>query len=265
MTIKRTLPPIHPNKGIEENYRRALDILIAEMLASVKYWTRSAYRNNPTGLAQDASPTEEIQKALAELRRRWSRKFDDMAQVMATRFVTRATGRFDQAFMQQLRDAGFTVRFRMSRPVQALVRASIAENVGLIRSLPAKYMDQIEGAVMRSVTAGRDLSALTDEIEHLGGVTRRRAAFIARDQNNKATGMITRARRLELGLTEARWRHSRAGRQPRQSHVAFNGKTFDITKGAYIDGEHIQPGEKPNCRCTSALVLPSSIMRSIPA
>ena len=34
------------------------------------------------------------------------------------------------------------------------------------------------------------------------------------------------------------------------------GKEFDIEKGCLIDGEYIQPGEEPNCGCTSEAIIP---------
>ena len=51
----------------------------------------------------------------------------------------------------------------------------------------------VEGLVMRSVQTGRDLRQLTTDLQEQFGVTRRRAAFIARHQSNKATASMTRA------------------------------------------------------------------------
>ncbi|WP_257785984.1 hypothetical protein [Burkholderia ubonensis] len=39
-------------------------------------------------------------------------------------------------------------------------------------------------------------------------MTKRRAAFIAHNQNSKATATITRVRQEGLGITEAIWLHS---------------------------------------------------------
>ena len=83
----------------------------------------------------------------------------------------------------------------------------------------------------------------------------RRAAFIARDQTNKAKAAIEKARWQELGITEAIWMHSHAGKEPRPSHVAANGKRLNVNKGMYLDGKWVQPGEEINCRCTSRAVI----------
>jgi hypothetical protein len=63
-------------------------------------------------------------------------------------------------------------------------------------------------------------------------------------------------RRLELGLTEAIWMHSGAGRSPRPSHVAFSGKRFKLATGAFLDGKWVWPGSEPDCLCTSRAIIP---------
>lgn len=124
-----------------------------------------------------------------------------------------------------------------------------------IRSIGQQYLNRVEESVWRSVNAGYDMAQLTGELRKDYGISERRAAFIARDQTNKAKAAIEKARRQELGITEAIWIHSHAGKEPRPSHVAANGKRFDVGKGMYLDGEWVQPGEEINCRCTSRSVI----------
>lgn len=211
----------------------------------------AAYKKTPPRvselIAQDASPSKEILKVIKALSRRWVKRFNDAAPLIADAYVNAMGDATDKAFKQSLKDAGFAVEFKVTRPMQDALNASIAENVGLIRSIPEQYLTQVEGIVMRSYTAGRDLETMTKELRARYPITKRRAELIARDQSNKLNATVTRTRRLELGLTKAVWIHSGGGKEPRQSHVKFSGKEFDIEKGAYIDGEHIQPGELINC------------------
>jgi SPP1 gp7 family putative phage head morphogenesis protein len=111
--------------------------------------------------------------------------------------------------------------------------------------------------VMRSVATGRDLGTLTKGLQAQFGVTQRRAALIARDQNSKATATITKTRQQGLGITTAKWRHSSAGKVPRPEHVHFNGEIYEVAKGMWsaVDGEYIWPGTCINCRCTSSPVI----------
>lgn len=176
---------------------------------SVLYWLRAEYRK--TDLAQDASPVNLMRGAMQQLARRWQKKFDEMALRLARRFAGDVLKNSDASLSTALRDAGFTVPFRMTAEMNTALQASITENVNLIRSIPQQHLTQVETLVMQSVGRGRDLKTLTDELEKRYGITRRRAALIARDQNNKATSVMQSARQRSVGITEGIWRHSRAG------------------------------------------------------
>lgn len=253
------LRPVHPNAGIEAEYRRKLQALVKEMNESVLYWLRAQYKANGPVIAQDdVLPASALQKTIRRLAERWQRNFDEAAPKLADYFATAAAERSDAALRSILRKAGMTVKFRMTKAARDIMRATVNQQVSLIKSIPSQYFTQIEGSVMRSVTAGRDLGALTKELQDHYGVTHRRAAFIARDQNNKATASMTRARQDELGVIEAQWVHSGGGRHPRPTHVAMSGKTYDVKKGMWDPAVNrfIFPGEEPNCRCISRSIIP---------
>ncbi len=255
----KTLRAIHANRGVESAYRRELEALISEMSASVEYWIVAAYRKAPprmSALAADASPASTAIAYLKDLSKRWISRFEESAPKIAEKYLRRSFKATDSAFRQALKDAGWSVDFKMTPAVRDAFNASLAENVGLIRSIPEQYLTQVEGIVMRSYAAGRDLESMVDELRGRYPITKRRAELIARDQCNKANAVVNRARQLELGITEAIWMHSHAGKEPRASHVAANGKRYKIAEGCLIDGKHIQPGEEINCRCTSRPILP---------
>ena len=256
----KTVRAVRVNTGIEAAYRKRLDSLISQMVKSVDYWVRAAYKNNTPeiDLAMDALPSQVMNKRLQELTDRWVKRFEDESEKIAKEFVGKTQKYVDTSFQNALKDAGWSVAFKPTRAIKDAMNAAIYENVSLIKSIPSQYMTDVEGIVMRGVTRGRDLSYITDELEKRYGITRRRAVLISRDQSNKMTSVITNARRAELGLYEAVWIHSGAGREPRPSHVkAGRDKlTFDIRVGAEIDGERIFPGEAINCRCSSKTVLP---------
>lgn len=254
-----SLDPIRPNEGVRTAYQRKLEQLVDQMARSVQTDVIQAYKANPPhAMAADASPAAILQVAFRRIAKRWLTKFDKFAPELARYFATAAAERSDSALKASMRKAGFTVRFRLSRPVNDVLQATVAENVTLIKSVGSQYLTQVEGAVMRSVSAGRDLASLSNDLVRIAGVTKRRAAFIARDQNNKSTAMITRVRQRELGIIRAKWLHSAGGHHPRPHHVAFSGRTYDVEKGVDLgDGEGIVwPGTAINCRCVSIPVIP---------
>jgi SPP1 gp7 family putative phage head morphogenesis protein len=253
-----TLKPVRANAGLQAAYRKKLDALIEEMNSSLIYWLSAAYKQSGA-MAQDASPAMEMRAAMGRMSSRWQSNFDKGAEKLAVWFADKSKDYADTALKGILKEAGFSVPFTMTPAMNNAYQAVLSENVGLIKSIASQHLTQVEGMVMRSVATGRDLGTLTKGLQAQFGVTQRRAALIARDQNSKATAVMNNARQRELGLKQGRWRHSNAGAVPRPSHVAANGELFDLDKGMLIDGEWILPGEKINCRCSVAVIVPGFI------
>lgn len=252
------LRPLHPNAGLTAAYRAKLDALIEEMDASVQYWVKVRYRNNePLMALDDILPANDLTRTIRALVKRWQKNFDKAAWDLADYFSGAVYARTDASLRNILRDGGWSVKFKMTREMRDVFNATRAQNVALIKSIPQQYLKNVEGAVMRSVQRGRDMGTLAKYLEKNYGVTKRRAAFIARSQNNLATSSMNNARQQELGITKAKWRHSGAGKHPRPTHVKNSGKLYDVKKGWFDPHEKkwILPGELPNCRCVSISVI----------
>lgn len=261
MKKPKTISPIRPNEGLEAMYRAKLDALVDEMHRSLLHWLGAAYKAKPPEMAQDAdytgmSPAMVMREAMRKLTSRWQTKFDRAAGDMAKWFSQAAKDRSDKALAASLRKAGVSVKFDMTREMNDVLQATIGEQVSLIKSIASQHLGEVEGMVMRSVSAGRDLGTLTEDLQKRYGITKRRAALIARDQNNKATANMQIARQQALGITEGIWMHSRGGKHPRKSHVDFSGQKFDLAKGAFLDGVWTVPGREIGCRCVYRAVVP---------
>lgn len=258
---RKVLPAIRPNAGTEAIYRARLNAMIDQMHKSVGYHLRVAYNKNPprvaTLMAADELPTTTLGRALAALTKRWLKSFDDLAHNMAQYFATASEKRVTSTLNRHLQDSGLAVPFKMSRPMQDAVNASIAEQVGLIKSIPAEYLTSVQGDVMRMIQNGGDMTTLNSSLRKNYGATKRRAAIIARDQNNKSVATMTRTRMLEAGVKTALWVHSHGGKTPRPTHLANDGHEYDITTGWYdpaVD-KYIHPGQEINCRCVTRPVV----------
>jgi|WetSurMetagenome_2_1015567.scaffolds.fasta_scaffold00813_16 SPP1 gp7 family putative phage head morphogenesis protein len=251
---KITLRAVRANAGIAAAYQRKILALVDDMARSYAWFLRAQYRADPPVLAQDASPAAALLRALNGLFRRWEKNFEEAAPKLADWFAQSTWRRTDAALKKILRDGGYSVKFQITPAMRDVMDATVAENVGLIKSIPAEFHTKVEGMVMRSVTAGRDLQSLTRDLQKTFGITRRRAEFIAHDQNSKATTSLRRAREISIGITEGVWLHSHAGKVPRPTHLKNNGKTFNLETGWHdpdpkVDA-NIMPGELPRCRCT---------------
>lgn len=256
---KKVARAVHANRGVESAYSKAIARCVGDLARSVEYWLTAAYRDAPpalAGVAGDASPAQRMRKAMRDLGARWIKRFDEWAPKLAELYVPRMYRASDSAFRQALRDAGWAVDFKVTPAMRDALNAQTAENIGLIKSIPERYLQQVEGVVMRSYTAGRDLDTMVRELKALYPAASNRAVLIARDQSNKANAVAQRARQMELGIKTAIWQHSHAGKTPRPDHLAADGKEYEIAKGCLISGEYIFPGHEINCRCTCRVVLP---------
>jgi uncharacterized protein with gpF-like domain len=255
----QVLAAVRPNVGLEAGYRRALDTLLADMHASLTHFLTAQYRRNPPVMAQD-SPASDMAAAMRILRRRWQSRFDIASQRLAKHYGKTIAKRSDAQLQAILKRAGIAVEFKMTPAMTDILNATISQQVGLIKSIGAEHLAQVEGLVMRSVQQGGDLATLTRELQKRYGVTKKRAALIARSQNSMATASMTRARQQELGMTEAVWLHSHAGKEPRETHIANSGKTYNVAEGWYDPDprvrERIWPGQLINCRCVSKPIVP---------
>lgn len=251
------LPPIFPNVGIEVVYRTALLALVKSMHKAMTVdILRVMAGGTDTDIVGDASLADVMNSAMRRMAKTWLKRFDTGAQELADWFAKTNKARTDGSMSRILKDAGFTVEFKMTPNMRNTYDAVIHEQVGLIKSIASEHLADVQTAVMQSVQQGRKLSELSRTLEDKYEVTSRRAALIARDQNNKATATLARARRADLGITHAKWRHSAAGKTPRPSHVEANGKIYEIQKGMYLDGVWTWPGHEINCRCSDQAVIP---------
>lgn len=239
------VPPVRSAPSLDAEYQAQLEKIAADVHRDI---TRA--------------DIAELQTAVHTMAASWQRRLERASQRLAEWFSIKASNRSQQVLKRVLRQGGWTVRFRPTPLVQSAINSIVAENVALIKSIPQKYLSDVAVIVQESVEAGRDLKTVSDKLQERYGVTRRRAALIARDQNNKATAMISRIRQQELGISEGIWVHSHAGNEPRPTHVqAGRDKVrFNLAEGWFDphEGKYILPGQLINCRCTWRPILPGT-------
>ena len=259
------LKPLRANQGLCLWYRRELEKAIEEMARSMLYHVRAAWNAETpiTGFGEDASPTATLRRAMKKWGDVWVAKFDAMAEKVASEFAARSGKDFDDRFRALLREAGFTVKWKPTERMMEAYRLVIAENVNLIRSIPQKFLTDVQSAVWTHAMETPDMDALARKIRDNYSVSWRRASLIARDQTHKARAVFEEARRAEVGITEAIWVHGQAGKEPRPEHLKWGRehKRYDIQRGLWsdVDQKWVWPGTAINCRCTSRAIIPSAL------
>ena len=134
-------------------------------------------------------------------------------------------------------------------------------NVDLIKTINANYLEQVKGAVNRSIQNGGGLETLVPNMNKFlkseAQKTRNKAKNVALDQTRKAYNALNAARMERIGVKKFEWVHSGGGQSPREYHMAaapsgLNGGIFSIDDPPVIDqktGELGLPGQAINCKC----------------
>ncbi|WP_246288672.1 phage minor head protein [Achromobacter deleyi] len=247
--------------AVEGRYRASLASMIDGMLAEYDKALRGLYKANPE-VTQDESVTTQARRILADLGRKWAKVFAEKAGPLANRTIGQVDKFSKQNLGASLRDmsGGLTIKtFQMPAALYDKVLASTAENVALIKSIPAQFQERIQGIVLRSIqSGGQGAKSIFDEIQSLNHVTRDRAKLIAQDQTSKITSAMNGARMASAGVKKFEWIHSGGGAEPRELHVSYDGQIFDLDNPPIIDkrtGQRGLPGQLIKCKCKMRPVI----------
>lgn len=258
--------PMLPNAGIADWYSRELLREVNAMFKEYRVSTRDSFKDSSVRAfyAEDASPTNVFKKSLTRLRKKWEKRFSELAQRLAPKFVSKAANYSEFRSKHVLKDMGIAdPRSPKSVEFHATLQASIQENVALITNIQQDFANRIEGAVYRSVASNNPnengLSKVMEELLSGEGVTKRRAHNIAVDQNSKLYTNINKQRMQSNGMDFFRWKHSSAGKTQRHTHIERQTQDVGYGPGVFrFDSPELWqgpqadqglPGEAINCKC----------------
>ncbi len=255
--------PLNYNAAIQLRYERQLERLVNEMVESTKKKITRLFNGEPAQefFAEDASISSQARILTNALTSQFTELFKKKSRPLAEQMVGDTNKVAKSNLHQSLKDlsGGLTIKTDiMTGPLRDVMKATVSENVSLIRSIPKQYMTQVEGAVMRSISQGNGLQDLIPFLEKQGEITKRRAKNIALDQTRKAYNGINKGRMEALGVEEYEWLHSGGGQHPREEHIAMSGNIYRLDDPPVIDsktGERGIPGQAINCKCRMRPVI----------
>lgn len=239
-----------------------------QMRAEVEREVLKTYAHTDSPALQDGSTMDGasivtvMQRLLDRLKKRFTLQFNKLAVNATDRMVERTTQNSDSSMRASLKDIAPDLTLKMTTVPQAMkdvIAAGSKQAADLIKTVPAKYLDDIGGDVMRSITSGRGLADLEPALEKRGVATKNWARNVALDQTRKVYNTVNKERMKSLGVKRFEWIHSGGSNQPRPYHkFELNGNIFDIDNPPIIDqrtGERGYPGQLPYCRCTMRPVI----------
>lgn len=149
------------------------------------------------------------------------------------------------------------LRKELQGPVGGSVALQINRNAEIIKSMPLDIARQVTNYISDETIKGRRAGDIADDIlAKFSGMTRNKAALIARTEVSKTSTALTQARCENIGLDWYRWRTSEDGRV-RDSHRLMDEvlvKWTDPPSPERLEGLRNPPapyhaGNIYNCRC----------------
>jgi SPP1 gp7 family putative phage head morphogenesis protein len=181
------------------------------------------------------------------------------AQRRATEMVSAVNLTNEKYWVSAAKAAGRALRLEFAEaPTGQVARQLVAEQVGLITSLPLDAAQRAQRLAQEAVENGSRASEVARMLAETTGVTENRAMLIARTEVSKANSALNQARSLSIGADSYVWRTAGDG-DVRESHAELEGKTFRFDDPPdHSDGSGTyNPGDFPNCRCYAETILPA--------
>jgi len=249
---------VRPSKRAELRYRALLFRIVGwcegvgrQIVAEFKpFWPAA------DGLARDAKKPRHPRE-LIETTRIVARKATEVGN---KRGVVRAVKRdVDKRLAKSVQaaigvDITGLLELQSGGQIAVAMEIAAAQNAALIESIPVQYLDRVQRAISKGFAEGQRHEELAKEVERIGGITARRAKFIAQDQVAKMASSFNQIRQVGAGIKSYVWSTSHDERV-RVSHQRMNGEVVPWNDPREVDGEKAHPGQPPRCRCAALPVI----------
>lgn len=205
---------------------------------------------------------------------KWLKKLSDASVKVAQSFVnktvtstTRAqrsaltTAGVSPGLMEQMWNVPVVGRQQVSATVANAMPEMIRDNVRLITKIGERDVQRVSEVLTNGLTNGLNYNELRKQLRQTEGFDSARADRVALDQINKINQQVQIMNAQSLGCTHGRWKHVPGAFTSRKTHIAMDGKEFDLAVGMYDPAvnRNVKPGELPYCRCVFNLVLPKEL------
>lgn len=254
------MTPAQEKRLIQERQRkrflasRAVTRHYSSQLVSIAQQVDMLVRGyTPDGKLSDHSELERLLENYSILIEPW-------AQSVSSRMIARAGRKNEDAFRQLGRDIGRSLQREIATaPTGLIMRDLLAENVGLITSLPLEAAQRIHKLTTEAITTGTRADYIASQILKSGEVTASRARTIARTEISRTYASLTEARAVHAGSEGYIWhtvedddvRYKPPEQDVEGSHRLLNNKFIRWSEPPVADksGIRAHAGCIFNCRC----------------
>lgn len=202
---------------------------------------------------------ETVYPSIVTALRKYAESLDVWAVNASSRILMDVALRDERTWLIHAKDMSIGVKHQIrNTDVGAIMQKLLADQVGLIKSLPLNAAQRVHDLATRAVIEGGRSDEISGLIMAIGGVTKARANTIARTEISRATTLFTQARAEDLGSDGYIWRTSEDS-DVRHDHQELNGKYVLWSTPPIADkksGTRAHAGCIWNCRCYPEPVLP---------
>lgn len=142
------------------------------------------------------------------------------------------------------------------------ISESVKENTELISNVAAKDLQRLQDVIVENLEKGGTVGDISKALTAIEGIDEKRALRIAVDQSNKVANAVSQANAKAAGITRGIWVHVPGQYTSRETHIAMNGKEFDLEEGMWDEDvqAYVHCGSLPYCRCIYRPVLPKELL-----
>ncbi|VVD29169.1 phage head morphogenesis protein [Paraburkholderia dioscoreae] len=228
-------------KAIEQRYGSQLKKVAQQVGAIIQPFTPGDIGQMPT--------IERLLAAYADMLHGW-------ATQTASNMLMDVALRDEQTWAVLAKDMGRALREEIRyAPTGQVMRALLAEQVGLIQSIPREAARRVHRLTLEGIQNSTRASSIAEEIIASGDVAKSRALLIARTEVTRTATTLTQARATHIGSDGYIWRTAGDG-DVRPSHREMNGKFVKWSEPPTLDKLTGHAGCTPNCRCYAEPVIP---------
>ena len=235
-----------------------------KLLQSLRNKVLSAWKTNPEAFKDDIEGY--VESRLAD----WTLEANNQARLIALWLARSVAADVSASQRQAYTAAGMppdyiklkfvipVMRSRMSQRAAEVFPFLVESSTELITKMSVRDVQKLQNLLIKSFAEGHDVSKVKSLLLTMDGFNADRAKNVALDQTNKITTGIQIANDEDLGITEGVWVHVPGQYSSRHTHVAMNGKKFNLMEGLYDSDvkRNVQPSVLPYCRCTYRAVMP---------
>jgi len=256
--------PLIPSAAIWQQWDRQVQPIIKKMYLETRRELIAVFNETNFIGAMDASPVSQSRIVINKILNKYEKIFNDLSESIINKMISSVISNSSATLKISLKDYINPLeidRTATNLRLSEIIKASTEESVNLIKRIPQKYLGQVQGEVMRSITTGKGLKDLVPYLTEKYQGDARWAKHVAMDQTRKATENISRTRLMQLGVEKFKWVHTQGSRHPRKYHQELSGKIFRFDDPPIINketGKKGYPSDEIFCRCVLVPVFFSS-------